>query len=90
MPKPVDFTGFSYLFMINFLSTCGKIEVSAPSHPNNKWMRKFMPVTYKYRQISLKDTFSAQIPAFALHPDFRPDTFPGDSAFDSAPFMVPC
>lgn len=26
MPKPVDFTGFSYLFMINFLSTRGKID----------------------------------------------------------------
>ncbi len=58
MPKPTDFTGFSYLFMINFLSTCGKIEVSTPSHSINKWRRKFMPVTYKYRQISLKDIFS--------------------------------
>ena len=57
MPKPVDFTGFSYLFMINFLSTCGKIEVSTPSH-SHKWRRKFMPVKYKYRQISLKDAFS--------------------------------
>lgn len=26
---------------------------------------------------------------FSLHPDFHPDTFLGDSAFDSAIFMVP-
>jgi len=43
--------------MINFLSTCGKIEVSTPSH-SHKWRRKFMPVKYSYRQISLKDSFS--------------------------------
>ena len=31
MPKPFDFTGFSYSYYINFLSTDGKIEVTTPT-----------------------------------------------------------
>ena len=31
MPKPIDFTGFSYYIYINFLSAGGKIEVTTPT-----------------------------------------------------------
>lgn len=55
MPKPIDFTGFSYCLYINFLSASGTMEViTQPSYTQAR--RKFM--TTKYHQISLKDTFS--------------------------------
>lgn len=50
MPKPIDFIGFSYLFMINFLSTCGPIEVNTLIHSQCR-------VGYPIRAVSWRPSY---------------------------------
>ncbi len=55
MPEILYFTGFTWFFYINFLSSYGIIEVTTPIVFTQE-RRKFMAT--KYHQISLPEIFS--------------------------------